>query len=248
MTRLPEFSPEVRNKLLHYVYLYVDPIESEVFYVGKGSGNRAFNHINADPESAKGQRIREIRDAGKEPVVEILAHGFEDRDTARRVEAATIDLVGTENLTNVVRGWSRGTLGRMTAEQVEAHYAAGPADIEHQVLLIRINRLFRYGLSPVELYDATRGIWRVGEDREKVEYAFAVYEGVVQEIYRIEQWFSAGTTFSTRGDLTDSDRWEFVGHLAEDKIRDRYRYTSVRHLWDKGARNPIRYVNVKERN
>lgn len=97
----------------------------------------------------------------------------------------------------------------------------------------------------MELYDATRGIWRVGEDREKVDYAFAVYEGVVQEVYRVEQWFPAGTTFSTRGDLTDPDRWEFVGHLAEDEIRHRYRYTSVRHIWDQGARNPVRYVNVK---
>lgn len=246
MTRLQEFSPEVTKALGHYVYLYVDPTNSEVFYVGKGSGNRAFSHLDADPDSDKGQRIEEIREAGQEPIVEILAHGFEDPDIARQVEAATIDLLGTGNLTNVVRGWNRGTQGRMTAEQVEAHYGAEPVDIDHRVLLIRINRLFRYGLSPIDLYDATRGSWRVGEDREQVEYAFAVYEGVVQEVYRVEEWFPAGSTFSTRGDQTDPDRWEFVGHVAEDEVRNRYRYRSVRDIWEQGARNPIKYVNVKD--
>lgn len=245
MSRLTEFSPEVRKNLRHYVYLYVDPVDGDVFYVGKGSGNRAFSHLDAGPDTEKGRRIRKIRDAGEEPVVEILAHGFDDPDTARQVEAAAIDLLGTDSLTNRVRGWGHGTPGRMTVEQVEAHYGATPADIDHRVLLIRINRLFRYGLSPVELYDATRGIWRLGKDREKLDYAFAVYEGVVQEVYRVEEWFPAGTTFSTRGHPSDPDRWEFVGHVAGDDVRERYRYRSVRHVWDQGARNPIRYVNVR---
>lgn len=54
MSRLREFSPEVTKKLLHCVFLYVDPTESGIFYVGKGSGNRAFSHLDTEPESTKG--------------------------------------------------------------------------------------------------------------------------------------------------------------------------------------------------
>lgn len=245
MTHIRKFSPEVTRNLKHYVYLYLDPRDAEIFYVGKGRGNRAFSHLNDGSESQMAERIVEIRQTGHEPVVEILAHGFEDPEAAYRLEAAAIDLIGTSSLTNAVRGWRSGTYGRMGAEQIRALYGAEKAKIEHPVILIRINRLFRYGMSKMELYDATRGIWRVGEDREKVEFAFAVYEGVVQEVYKIKAWFPAGSTLSTRGDLVDPHRWEFVGRVADDPVRDRYRYKSVGHVWDEGARNPIRYINVK---
>ena len=33
------FTPKVREKLKFYVYLYVDPRDDSVFYVGKGKGN-----------------------------------------------------------------------------------------------------------------------------------------------------------------------------------------------------------------
>jgi uncharacterized protein len=52
-------------------------------------------------------------------------------------------------------------------------------------LLIRINQLFHYGMTPIELYDATRGIWRIGPAREKVELALAVFQGIVREVNRI---------------------------------------------------------------
>jgi len=44
-------------------------------------------------------------------------------------------------------------------------------------LLIRINRLYRRDMTPVELYGATRGTWKLGERRRGARYAFAVFEG-----------------------------------------------------------------------
>jgi hypothetical protein len=46
-------------------------------------------------------------------------------------------------------------------------------------------------MTPVELYDATRGVWRVNPSRHKAKYAFAVYEGIVKEVYEIKAWFPA---------------------------------------------------------
>ena len=103
-------------------------------------------------------------------------------------------------------------------------------------------------MTDTEVYDATRSAWVVGERRrELAEYAFSVFEGVVREVYRIAQWLPAGSTFNTRSDgrgITAPNRWEFVGTLAEPKIRDRYINRYVGDLFTQGAQNPISYVNI----
>jgi hypothetical protein len=238
------FPSSVARKIGYYVYLYVDPGTDEVFYVGKGKGNRAFVHLNDVTETEKARVIEEIQSRGDEPRVEILIHGIEDEETAYRVEAAVIDLLARDSLTNVVRGWRSGVYGRMTADQLISMYQRKSVTVEEPSILIRINELFRHGMSAVELYDATRGIWRIGKERETARFALAVFDGVVQEVYRIEAWFPAGTTFSSRGRLGGDNRWEFVGQVAEDPIRKKYRFGSVDHYFPKGARNPIRYAGL----
>ena len=70
----------------------------------------------------------------------------------------------------------------------------------------------------------------------------AVYQGIVREVYRIDQWHPAGTLeYRTRdsSDFRDSGRWEFSGEVARE-IREEYAGFSV----GKGGQNPIRYVNA----
>ena len=239
------FTPEVCKKLRNYVYLYIDPITDEVFYVGKGRDNRAFFHLNDTSESDKCARIGAIRKANREPQIELLAHGLDER-TARQLEASAIDLLEQRKLTNAVRGWKAGVYGRMTIQQVRALYSAVEVRINHPCVLIRINELFRYGMTPIELYDATRGVWRIGPAREHARYAFAVFDGVVQEVYEIAHWFPGGSTMSTRPEGDKDDRWEFVGRLARESIRRRYCFKAVRNYFPPGAQNPIRYVGLQE--
>ncbi len=100
------FSSSTRKKLLHYVYGLVDPRDDKIFYVGKASANnRAFDHLRAsEGEGAKSKRIREIRQVGLQPQVEVLRYGLADASMCFEVEAAIIDAIGLENLTNAVRG------------------------------------------------------------------------------------------------------------------------------------------------
>jgi len=58
--------------------------------------------------------------------------------------------------------------------------------VRHKTILITINRLYHPGMTPLELYETTRGIWRVGKRREKPKYAFSLFKGIVLEVYRIE--------------------------------------------------------------
>jgi hypothetical protein len=236
----------VAKKLRNYVYLYVNPLDGAIFYVGKGKGSRALAHLSAGERKEISKTIREIRAAGEEPRIEILAHGLPSADAAHRLEAAAIDLLGLENLANSVRGHG-ARLGRMPVGEVVAHYTRRKANIREPAILVRINRLYRYGMSPVDLYDATRSAWKVGPRADAAELAFSVFEGVIREVYRIAEWLPAGSTFNSRRDGLGKDvpgRWEFVGTVAEDKTRKRYVNRYVGHLFTQGAQSPIIYVNV----
>ncbi len=245
--RLHRIPPTVARKLGYYVYLYVDPSDGKVFYVGKGKNGRGLAHLR-EGKTAIAKRVAKIRSAGGEPQIEILAHGLGNPETALKLEAAAIDLLGLQNLANVVRG--HGTeYGRLPLQEVVAHYTRRKATIREPTMLIRINREYRYGMTDVELYDATRSAWRVGERSRRVEYAFAVFEGVVREVYRIKDWLDGGSTFTVqRGGraVLKRGRREFVGTLADDKIRKRYINRYVGHLFPAGARNPFKYVNLRK--
>ena len=114
------------------------------------------------------------------------------------------------------------------------------------VVLINISRSFQYGMSERDLYEYTRGVWRIGSRREKAQFAFAVFHQVVQEVYEIQGWYPAYSTYSERYERYDEPRhegrWEFVGHPATS-IRDKYVGKSVARYMSLGAQNPIRFVN-----
>lgn len=238
--------PEVAHRLGYYVYLYVDPRTGQPFYVGKGQGGRALSHLSEEAESRKCARIAELRAEGKEPRIDILAHGLRDEETAFRIEAAVIDLFGLDALTNEVRGWRSLQLGRIPLPELTMYYAAKPVAVEVPALLIRINRLYRHNMTPQELYEATRGVWKLGTRCTKARYAFAVFEGVVREVYAIESWHPAATTpYATRdaSQLKTDGRREFVGRVAEAAVRDAYVGGSVAKEFPQGLQSPVVYVN-----
>ena len=240
-----KITDEIANRLKSYVYLYIDPRNGEVFYVGKGKGNRLFSHLDDKSDTEICEKISEIRSEGLEPQIDLLRYGITDSQ-AILVKSAIIDLIGKSNLTNRVSGNHTRSFGRITSHELINMLAAEPVKVRHKVILITINQLYRSDMTPLELYEATRGIWKIGTNRNKAEYAMAVYQGVVREVYRIHQWFPAGTLeYKTRdsSEFTspkNSKRWEFSGEVA-DEIRDMYVGYSV----GLGGQNPIRYVNVK---
>ncbi len=113
-------------------------------------------------------------------------------------------------------------------------------------MLIRINRIYRHNMTAQELYEATRGVWKVGPRCTKAQYAFAVFEGLVREVYVVDSWHDAGTTpYATRdaSQLKTKGRREFVGRVAEAGIRDAYVGRSVAEEFRRGLRSPVVYVN-----
>jgi hypothetical protein len=227
--KLKKIPHSVVERLGWYVYAYVDSTDRRIHYIGKGCGQRALAHL---------MRLDHHR-------VEIIAHCLRDEDEAYAIERAVIDVLELTKLVNKVRGKGARYFGRELLEDLIYRYAARRIDIDESSVLIRVNRLYRPGMSADELYEITRGVWKIGPRRDKCQYAFAVYRGVVREIYEIEKpWLPAGKTkYEFRRSTKEwTGRWEFLGRVADAPIRRRYLGGSVKHLLPDGAQNPIRYV------
>ena len=247
-SHLRSLKPGMAERLGYYVYLYVDPRDGKVFYIGKGKGERCLDHLFEDDDHPKVQRIREIFDAGLEPRIEILSHGMATSDEAYLVEAAAIDLIGLKDLTNKVTGHNSLLYGRKTLKDLAIHYAPVNAEIPDPVVLVRISDLYRNGMTAQELYEATRGVWVLSLDRARgAKYALAIFEGVVKEVYEPAFWQDAQVAgYETRKDLTPEDgkgRIEFIGKVAPETVRSKYIDRSVAHAFAFGSQNPCKYIN-----
>jgi hypothetical protein len=241
MLPLKEFPPSVIERLKYYVYLLIDPITNEIFYVGKGTGNRIFSHLTASlksqDKSDKLNRIQAIQSENYQVKHFILRHGLTEKE-ALEVEAAVIDILGDEQLTNVVNGFDSEERGLMSVVDVISEYAAEGVDIQEPSLLIIVNKLYRLGMDIDEIYSITRGNWVLGKRRFSAKYAFAVYHGVVRGVFIIHDWEPVEARSKTQKTRV---RWRFIGAYADELSH--YVGGDVGHYITKGSQNPIRYIN-----
>lgn len=242
------FSAYVQERLGYYVYLLSDPRDKRIFYVGKGKGNRIFAHakdsLDDEHDSDKLDRIRDIRNSGHQVGYELLRFGLTEK-AAFDVEAAAIQLLGLDDLANLIDGRHVSSTGRMSVDVAISLFDAPPAgEITEPVLLIKIPRLWYPSIPADELFDATAGWWRIGErGRTKAKYAFCVVKGVIREVYRITGWRQRQMgDRDWQNDIGKTPRWGFTGLVADELAH--YRNHSVAHLYLKGDRNEIRYINL----
>ena len=119
-------------------------------------------------------------------------------------------------------------------------------DITDDIIIIKLNKSFRSGMSSEELYDITRGCWkRRIESVERAEFALAVYKEEVIEVYRITAWYSAQEEIRDTVPFNpeiDLGRIIFKGEVAEEKVREKYIGKNISKLFKRGEASPVKTI------
>lgn len=251
-----------------YVYALIDPRNNQVFYIGKGIGNRVFSHEiesgkSPKSEKAKLKRIQEIEAAGFD-VKRIIVNWSMTESEAFAAEAALINMLSflsADMLTNAVAG--HHVHEAMTVEDFDLLYGAEhlkQEDIQHSIMVIKINKLYRKGMNPKELYDIVRGNWRasmVSIQKRNVEYVFGVYNQLIVAVYKPDEWHYVHDRIDVPqiDDLDEEtlergkDRVYFVCQDYEhlDKNQQFYLHKSIADLKvNQSSQNPITYLTPME--
>lgn len=243
-----EFSENSKEQLDSYVYALVDPRSDKVFYIGKGSGNRVFDHCNfaikEGHESLKLDLIREIIADGLDVRHYILRHKLSDKESII-VESALIDFLtypefnNESLLTNIVRGHHQWDRGIKSVEEIETIYDCKniePASYDH-MLLVSLNKTFdlaRKRNDDIDLYEITRQSWLIAKYKAaKITHVLGVYRGIVRSVIAV-------TGYSWVRDKKNRDRCSFVGKLVEDSP---YLHKSVTD-YPFGRGGAVTYINL----
>lgn len=257
MSEVPFFSafpPEVHAELGYYVYRLVDPRSGQTFYVGKGRGNRVFDHVNRtiqtvsddeqaeDAQSLKMKTIQEIGAAGLQVQHIIHRHGLSE-EVALEVEAAVIDAY--PGLANVVGGHGCSQQGTAHAAELVQRYGleAVPSDDELTYIAINVSRSMQAGLTP---YAAARYAWKIAEWRRSTPTVVLSHvAGVINGVFDVVEWLPAtdavfASFHKVYGDDSMSGRYGFVGHQADQAVHNRY-YRKRLPSAKPGEAWPLRY-------
>ncbi len=261
-----EFSPEVCEKLDHYVYRLEDPRDGKTFYVGKGQNNRIHQHLrpvvdlnelkkgdDADkqlknPIDFKINKIQHIRSSGNEVRAIIHRHGM-DGPTAFHVESALIavylDADDNEEMANKQFGHGHADLGPQEAGQLALQYGAEffakeGVPLLHDLLLLNIRILYKPGCN---VFDVARCCWIVNAEHARGRVVIAHTGGLVRGVFKPSEWIPVNAdNFGTRYKLLDEDRHGFIDNECSKEIEALYLHKRVPERFLRGM-NPVRYMN-----
>lgn len=137
------------EKLGYYVYALREP-GGGIFYVGKGKGNRVYQHAvearavgNKKPEALKLNTIKRIHKRGQAVGIDIVRHGLTSEE-AYVVEAAVMDMLRLtgHHLTNTATGKKSRSQGYMPLHAPKAvqqnHVHALPSRVELEIRYPRV--------------------------------------------------------------------------------------------------------------
>ena len=247
------FDEKTKSELKYYVYLLVHPETKIPFYVGKGAGNRVFDHINEAKEGKKGtdklDQIQAILIKNKTVEHVIVRHGLNEK-TSYQIEASLIDTFrfipafNTFVSGNVQGGMNSIENGLMSTEEIKRKYNALPLNsIPKDTIIININTSYKRASGEDKLYQATKERWRMDKDRlEGIKYVLSEYKGFIVEVFEVEKWYPIKRQYNpgTKKAGQSYTGYGFDGHVAPHTFRNLYLNKSIAHKKN-GSSYPIMY-------
>ena len=246
-----QFDEKTQAAVGYYVYMLINPEDNKPFYVGKGKGNRVFQHIqealNSDKVTEKCDVIRDIISKGNKVEHIIICHGINSASEAYRIESAIIDVLNYNrgNLTNAVSGHHSAESGLMTTDEVKRLYSAEKlSHIDNDCMIININKQYSRGMGRDAIYYATKEKWKIGKEMlRKIKYVLSEYRGLIIEVFKVDEWYETKREYRPGAQRAGQTYigYGFNGHIAEDDVRNKYINKSIAHKKVKGRSNPISY-------
>lgn len=207
------FAQKVIDELQSYVYALVDPRNDCIFYIGKGKGNRVFQHaedaLDESDDSLKLETIRAIHKEGLEVKHYIIRYKLTD-EAAFLVESVLIDMLSYDKfnkenmLTNIASGHHQWDEGIKTTEELNLLYDCKKIErpkgekIEPQegdlLLLVSLNKSYdrtkSKGIYKRENdYESTRKYWFIDTKKiPRIAYVLGVYKGIVRTVLKPSDW------------------------------------------------------------
>lgn len=128
--------------------------------------------------------------------------------------------------------WTHPTLTRRVEAAVARRVSAPMPPVDAPLLMFKINRAWAPDANESDVYEATRGHWKIGwTARSRAKYAIGVAFGVVRGAYEIDEWFES----QQPGDV---GRWGFTGRPAPEIAH--VVGTNIRGIDLDGSQNPYR--------
>ena len=202
---MEKFSNKTIEELGFYVYALIDPRDSKIFYIGKGCGNRIFQHCKAaikeKNESLKLNRIRDIIKSGAQVNHYILRHKLTEEE-AFQIESALIDFLtypqfNTEQtLTNIASGHHQWDEGIKTVFEISSLYDCEKIDIDNndkgKLLLVSLNKSYDNARAKgvykrPDIYEKTRKYWPIAKQKAgEISHVLGVYHGIVRAVLKVK--------------------------------------------------------------
>lgn len=251
---MQRFSNKTTEELEAYVYALINPLDNKIFYIGKGRGNRIFQHCEAalqeNDASLKLNLIREIIASGSKVEHYILRHKLSDQE-AFQIESTLIDFLtypkfNTERvLTNIVSGHHQWDEGIKTVDEINAIYDCKKIKVDphEKLLLVKLNKSFdetkAHGVyRRTNMYDKVCKYWKISKSRAgTINFVLGVYNNIVRAVLKVDcyEW----TLYDEKSKVRFSkERCIFHGSLITDSP---YLNTDVSD-YPFGIRAAVRYI------
>lgn len=254
MNKHSEFPREVISSLKYYVYRLVDPRNGQTFYVGKGTGNRVFEHAKAvdysfyskkdiltsddiitdeNDDPAKVKIIKQIRNDGLDVIHIIQRWGLTEKE-AFEIEASFIDYFSLQQLSNKVKGHHSERGMYFTDKLIDELCAEEFVDNENnpRYLIIKIKDYW-INYNHGDIYETVRHYWKINPNKaNNYPYVLAVKNGVVVGVFKINE---NGWQYR----LPEKDRSYFEGEEAPDEIKKMWLNKKIPSYYiQRGKANP----------
>mgnify|MGYP001419379913 CR=1 FL=1 len=246
------FDQKTIEQLQYYVYILIDSRNNKPFYVGKGFGNRVFNHLHCalevETDNDKYNTIRSIIAAKFEVKHLIIRHGLTESQ-AFEIESTIIDLLDYLNfgITNKVLGHHAYESGIMTSDEIIRLHNAQPLTIiSEPVIFFNINKKYKRGIDSAQIYEGVKEYWNIGKSNlNKIRFVLAEYRGLIVEVFVIDEWYQINAKNSSGKNLV---KYGFRGRVAHDEVRSKYINKSVKKGFQREAyyKSELWSVEVKE--